>query len=106
MPELPASSENFYRRLKPLANFSEAFRFENYSPLPDDWLILMSDVVGSTKAIEEGRYKDVNMLGASTITAVLNAVSRLEIPYVFGGDGASLAVPPSCAVRAEEALRE
>lgn len=62
--------------------------------VPRDWFILMTDVQGSTKAIQEGRYKQVNMMGAAGITCVLNVSSRQELPYVFGGDGATFLIPP------------
>jgi hypothetical protein len=63
-----------------------------YKPLPDDWVIGVTDVVQSTKAIESGRYKAVNTAGASVIAAVTNALDGRSFPFVFGGDGASLAV--------------
>ena len=44
----------------------------------------------STRAIAEGRYKDVNMIGAACINAVLNISRKKSVPYVFGGDGATL----------------
>ena len=34
-----------------------------YSPLPDDWTIGIADIVESTKAIADTRYKAVNMAG-------------------------------------------
>jgi hypothetical protein len=51
-------------------------------------------VVGSTKAVGAGRYKDVNMVGASVICAVSNALGHSDYPFLFGGDGASFACPP------------
>ena len=36
-----------------------------YQPAPDDWLIAVSDVVGSRKAIAAGSYKAVNMAGVA-----------------------------------------
>ena len=65
-----------------------------YSPLPDDWIIGVSDIVESTKAIAADRYKAVNMAGAAVIAAVTNALEGREFPFVFGGDGASFAVSP------------
>ena len=41
-----------------------------------------------------GRYKDVNLIGAACITATLNATRGLDLPYVFGGDGATVLIPP------------
>lgn len=76
-----------------------------YSAAPADWHVVITDIRGSTKAIEEGRYKDVNTLGASTIIAMLNALGQLEIPFVFGGDGATLLVPESSLAACRKALR-
>src|SRR5213078_5389663 len=75
-----------------------------YSPLPDDWTIGVADIVESTKAIAEARYKAVNMAGAAVIAAITNALDGREFPVVFGGDGASFAVPPDDLARAREAL--
>ncbi len=33
----------------------------NYRPLPDDWALATTDIVGSTNAIASGQYKAVNM---------------------------------------------
>jgi hypothetical protein len=66
--------------------------------------VLASDVVGSTIAIEQGRYKQVNMSGAATIMAVINAADGVDLPYVFGGDGAVIAAPPVVAEACKTAL--
>jgi len=75
-----------------------------YRPLPSTWFILITDVKGSTNAIEDGLYKEVNSLGVASIVALLNAVSPLKVPYVFGGDGATVCIPPSGKAVAESAL--
>src|ERR1700704_3165000 len=75
-----------------------------YSALPDDWSIGVADIVESTRAIAEARYKAVNMAGASVIAAVTNALAGREFPFVFGGDGASFAVSHEDLARAREAL--
>ena len=84
----------FYQNLPAFDHFHGILQEENFHEVPDDWWIFITDVEGSTQAIEAGRYKDVNMLGAASIIAVQNALGDLEFPYVFGGDGASLIVPP------------
>lgn len=84
---------DFYATLPVFSGFASVTDPMVYEPLPDDWLIGLSDVVESTKAIEAGRYKVVNTAGAALIAAVTNARGRREFPYVFGGDGASFAVP-------------
>ncbi len=102
---MTAAGDDFYASLPVLSDFGEALKNENYTPLPDDWVIGFSDVVGSTKAMEEGRYKAVNMVGAGVIAAVANAVERRPFPFVFGGDGASFAVSAVDAPAAEQALQ-
>jgi hypothetical protein len=56
---------------------------------------MIADVQRSTRAIEEGRCKDVNMVGAASLTAVLNTYGDIEVLFVFGGDGGTLVVPGS-----------
>jgi hypothetical protein len=66
-----------------------------------EWVLADADVVDSTKAITEGRYKAVNTAGASIITALLNGLGSHKFPFVFGGDGAMMAFPGG---RHEEAV--
>jgi hypothetical protein len=98
-----SDSEDFYDRIPVFRGFPSVVDETLYRPLPQDWLIGTTDVVGSTRAIRENRYKAVNMAGAAGIAAVVNALGR-EFPFVFGGDGASFAVPPSWADKARDAL--
>ena len=97
-------SEQFYATLPRIASFEALADPQLYRPLPDDWIVGLSDVVGSTEAIKAGRYKAVNRAGAAVIAAVSNAVGDLDFPYVFAGDGMCYAVPPGLATRARQAL--
>lgn len=97
-------ASNFYESIPICDDFAEAVRAENYRPLPDDWVVGFTDVVGSTEAVAKGRYKAVNMVGAGAIAAVANALDRRPFPFVFGGDGASFAASPSDATAAADAL--
>ncbi len=94
----------FYSGIEPFDNFEDTFNPAFYRPLPPDWLVAVCDIQASTAGIEEGKYKEINMVGASAIIAVLNALPGLEIPYVFGGDGASFAIPPDAAEPVAAAL--
>lgn len=110
------STARFYADLPAFRDFAEFSDLAAYAPLPDDWTVLASDVAGSTEAIAAGRYKAVNMAGAATIMAALNAVAdatadleadiggQVDAPYVFGGDGALVAVPAEAAEAGKEAL--
>lgn len=90
-------SENtgFYENLPRIAQFDALTDPTSYSPIPDDWMIATADIVGSTNLIADGKYKLVNMIGASVISAHINASDGQAFPYVFGGDGATLAVDPA-----------
>jgi hypothetical protein len=90
--------------LSPFLDFAQAFEVAHYWPVPDDWFVAVSDVVSSTKAISNGRYKDVNLAGAATIACVLNACSRDDLPFCFGGDGGVVLVPPELQATARDAL--
>ena len=96
---------DFYAQLPLFTRFEEVTRPANYTALPGDWIILIADIVASTKSIEAGRYKDVNVVGASSIIAVLNASGNIAVPYTFGGDGASILVPDAILAQALQALR-
>jgi hypothetical protein len=72
--------------------------------LPENWSIGVADIVESTRAIAQARYKAVNMAGAAVIAAVTNALDGREFPFVFGGDGASFAISPDDLGRARDAL--
>ncbi len=98
------NSENFYSELPLLDNFIKITDQGNFVDVPDDWYIIVTDIRGSTKAIEAGKYKEVNLLGACSIVAVLNVAGPIEIPFVFGGDGASLLICPQLLPAAKIAL--
>src|SRR5271155_3047172 len=97
-------NDRFYSTIPVFRAFASLMDPALYSPLPGDWSIGVADIVESTKAIAQARYKAVNMAGASIIAAVTNALEGREFPFVFGGDGASFAVAPDDLDRARQAL--
>ncbi|MFT7594180.1 MAG: hypothetical protein ACI8R4_001498 [Paracoccaceae bacterium] len=97
-------SRLFYDALPRLTSFATLSDPASYTPLPDDWVVGTSDIVGSTRAIADGKYKTVNMVGAAVISAQINASGGRSFPYVFGGDGAGFACAPDLAGAAGQAL--
>ena len=95
---------DFYARLPVFDHFSQLTDPGLYMPVPDDWVLGLSDIVNSTSAIATGRYKEVNTAAAAVIAAVSNKLGTSEFPFVFGGDGASFALPAAQADLAREAL--
>ena len=90
-----AESKFFYQDLKPFSTFESFVDSSHYKQLPIDWYVVVSDIKGSTQAVEKGQYKEVNLIGAASITCALNALENQDFPFVFGGDGATFCIP-SC----------
>jgi hypothetical protein len=101
---MTTEGQDFYAAAPVFDGFAEVLEPSSYRPIPEDWSVGFSDVVGSTQAIAQGRYKAVNMVGAGSIAAVANALGRRPFPFSFGGDGATFAVGPADAPRAAEAM--
>lgn len=91
---MQSNSLQFYENIISIKDFNEVMNIDLYKPCPEDWLMILTDIQGSTKAIENGRQKDVNLIGASAIAAVQNVIGSRQIPFAFGGDGATFVVPP------------
>ena len=98
------SSAGFYAALPVLPDFSGVADPRNYAPLPVDWHVATCDVRNSTLAVQAGNYKHVNTVGASAVTAMLNAAGELDIPFIFEGDGSAFCVPPQLLEDAKAAL--
>jgi DUF3095 family protein len=96
--------DTFFHDMPAMQNLSQITQLENYLDVPDDWYVALTDVMNSTQAIEEGRYKSVNTVAAVTITAVLNSIPDVDVPFVFGGDGASIVIPVAIKDKVKEAL--
>jgi Protein of unknown function (DUF3095) len=83
----------FYAELPVLTEFSAVTQPERFAPLPADWHVAACDVRDSTAAVRAGNYKQVNTVAAAAVTAVLNAVDAIDIPFAFEGDGSVFCVP-------------
>ncbi len=105
-PELvsPVTGPEIYEAIPPITDFDRMADPSCYVGLPDDWVVGVADIVGSTEEVEKGRYKAVNLVGAAVISSQLNAARMQALPYVFGGDGAQFAVWPGQRPAAEAAL--
>jgi hypothetical protein len=87
-----------------VSEFSEIFKSGSYRTVPENAWIAVTDVAGSTQAIENGRYKDVNLAGAAGIAAFSNAFPDVELPFAFGGDGSTVLLPAGLEDRARKVL--
>ncbi|MGI9627553.1 MAG: DUF3095 family protein [Longimicrobiales bacterium] len=78
----------------------------HFTPVPADWHVILTDIKGSTDAFRAGRQEAVNLVAAGSIIAVLNLAKSagLQIPFFFGGDGATLLTPSDLVDKALGAL--
>ncbi|WP_192843231.1 DUF3095 family protein, partial [Aureimonas sp. AU12] len=95
---------DFYGLLAVHRNFADLAADGAYRSVPDGWIVGTADLVGSTGEIEAGRYKIVNTAAASVIAALANALGGRDFPFVFGGDGASFALPAALEPMARRVL--
>lgn len=70
---------------------------QSFVSLPESWDIVITDVADSTMAVAEGKYREVNLTAVSCIVAAQNIARThsIQIPFLFGGDGATLMCPAS-----------
>lgn len=97
------SSKDFYLNLSPIADFNSVVKEDAYVLVPEGWSIIITDIKGSTEAIDQGRYRDVNKIGAATIAAVQNSL-KTDFPFVFGGDGATFVLANEDIPKVKDAL--
>jgi hypothetical protein len=99
------SNKHFYQKLAHFADFKDITKDENFHTVPSDWIVVMTDIVNSTREIESGNYKDVNTIGVASIVSAHNAIEDIEFPYVFGGDGATFLAPKEYQNKIEKELK-
>mgnify|MGYP003663336914 CR=1 FL=1 len=100
----------FYNNL-PIHNIGLTQLLSNpnhFKKVPKDWHIVVVDVESSTQAVKHKLHHPVNYAASLSIIVVLNEVSKIdssiEIPFFFGGDGASFLIPESIVQRIEMVL--
>ena len=97
-------NDDFFASMPVFESFERIVEPALYRSLPEHWFIGFTDVVDSSRAVADGRYKAVNMAGVAAIAAVSNALDGKAFPFAFGGDGATLAIAGDDAPRARAAL--
>jgi hypothetical protein len=90
-------TKDFYNNLQVLTSpirqiVSDKSKFV---PVPESWCIVAADIENSTQAVNEGQHQNVNLVAAGCIIAAINVAKKynIDIPFVFGGDGATILVP-------------
>ncbi len=97
-------TQRFFAELPLLAKAGDTFDTRLYRPAPDDWVLVVTDIVDSTIAIANGKHKTVNFVAAMAIAALKNLCAPTPLPFLFGGDGSVVMVPPQFVAQARLAL--
>jgi len=93
-----ATTKNFYAKL-PLIKYTLNELLESsddFESVPEDWSIILTDIVNSTEYFKAEQYQEINFVAVSSVSVVLNTAKKrnITIPFVYGGDGATLFCPP------------
>ncbi|WP_405415242.1 DUF3095 family protein [Maribacter sp. Asnod1-A12] len=89
----------FYKNLTPFkGSLIDLLSHEaGFTEVPNTWHIVVVDILNSTNAVANGNHHQVNLTATGAIISVLNTTKKVkrnnEIPYFFGGDGATFIVP-------------
>ena len=97
---------DLYRNLPTISNFNQVTDLSHFVEVGPGWSVLLSDIKGSTKAIEQGRYKDINLLGVAMISGIQNVLGTRHFPFVFGGDGSTVLLPNDLCDKVKPALHK
>ncbi len=92
-----SESKNFYTEL-PVFNdgLINHLSYPNrFKKVPADWHVVITDIKDSSRVIREGMHQQVNLAATASIISALNIArsKRVEFPFFFGGDGATLLIP-------------
>lgn len=105
---MPQSSDQFYNDLPAnrMALAELLLDLPLFHQVPANWHVIITDIKGSTNAVQSGLHETVNLIATGSIVTVLNLAFRagVTVPFFFGGDGATFIVPPSIVDRAMQGL--
>ncbi len=62
-----AAYKDFLQKIPSFDDFIHVSDESYFLPVPEDWSLILTDIKGSTKAVQSGRYQEVNMVGAARI---------------------------------------
>ncbi len=97
-------NENFYSQLEAITSFSNIFKQKYYRDPPMNWYVIITDVINSTTAIQNKKYKEVNTAGSLAVMAISNLIGDMEFPFIFGGDGMTYLLPSELMDQVRELL--
>lgn len=97
-------TDNFYEDIPKSNAMEDIFSLEFSRLVPNNWILIITDVVQSTKAVEAGQYRDVNTSGGLAVIAIANLIGTMNFPFIFGGDGVTMLIPEHWEALARDVL--
>ena len=95
----PIADLSAFRALAPVTTFGACVDRNQYRPVAADWSIIITDVRGPTAAIEAGRLRQVNHVGAMGVGAVNTRLGGTASPLGFGWPArVSFRFPPAAGL--------
>lgn len=90
-------TKDFYRDLPVIKEDLEEALTDSaiFKSVPNDWAVVVTDIENSTEEFNRGKYQEMNIVSASSVIVGLNIAddNDIDIPFIYGGDGASMIVP-------------
>ncbi|TRO67507.1 DUF3095 family protein [Christiangramia sabulilitoris] len=107
---MKATNTNFFSDLQvqDIAISSLISQREMFTEIPGDWHILVADIRNSTQAVQNGKHHQVNLVATGCVVAVLNLADAndINVPFFFGGDGATFLIPEVIREKSLAALKK
>lgn len=68
---------------------------KKFQTVPKDWYVVVTDIKNSTDKFDKGLYEEMNIISSSAIVLAINTAKKykIDIPFIYGGDGATVIVP-------------
>lgn len=102
------NTDTFYKDLPIIKkDLEDALSDESFfKSVPNNWSIIVTDIANSTEEFNKGKYQEMNIVSASSIIVALNIADKykIDIPFIYGGDGASMIVPKKILSEVLESL--
>lgn len=102
------NTNNFYKDLPVIKeDLEDALTNESaFKSVPNNWSIIVTDIANSTEEFNKGKYQEMNIVSASSVILALNVADKygIDIPFIYGGDGASIIVPKKILSEVLESL--
>lgn len=97
-------NSDFYTNLPYVNSFENFHKLELYRDVPYNWFIVTTDIKGSTKLTDAGKFNQISFISSLCLLGVLEEINDIDIPFSYGGDGITFLIPPKYLERVSKTL--